>query len=508
MRRGLGRAVELGGLAREMARSRTAVAGTAAEARGKVVERLARLHGLPQKIGQILSLSEMETGEQAYTALTETGPEIPPDKALAEIESALGRPLGECFAQIEAHGIGASLSQVHRAVLKDGRPVAVKIQYPGIRKALEFDLKALGWLTAPVGGLRRGFDIAAYRRELALKFTEELDYRQEAAMLTRFRTAASMFSEIEIPEVIEELSGDRVLTMTWLEGKPISAVRSWPASARREVAISLLRFFLTSCFSWGLVHADPHAGNYRFRREGRPMIGLLDFGCVKALDGRAIGALRGLIDATLSGTLKADSSLARAYYEALGFNPLLLAPMEQKLAFLSEILFEPFCIDRPFDPRGWHLGERVENLLGELRWNFRVAGPADLIFFMRAYQGLIQYLKMLDAPVNWQELYLAINRPIAATAPQPVAATPAGNVKSRNLRIRVEEHGRLKAEVTFAAAAAANLPELIPEEIEPKLAARGIDLSEVTGELVKSDFAPGEIFKLEEESKSFRVWLE
>jgi len=229
---------------------------------------------------------------------------------------------------------------------------------------------------------------------------------------------------------------------------------------------------------------------------------------VKALDERAIGALRGLIDSTIAGTLKADSSRARAYYEALGFNPLLLAPMEQKLAPLSEILFEPFCTDRPFDPRGWHLGERVGSLLGELRWNFRVAGPADLIFFMRAYQGLIQYSKMLDAPVNWHELYRAIQRPIAATVPQPAAATPPENVKSRNLRIRVEEHGRLKAEVTFAAAAAANLPELIPEEIEPKLAQRGIDLGKVTGELITSHFAPGEVFKLEDGSKSFRVWLE
>ncbi|MBZ5541939.1 MAG: AarF/ABC1/UbiB kinase family protein [Acidobacteriia bacterium] len=510
MQRKLKRAAELGGLARTMASLQRGSSASARQSQTSVVQRLAQLHGLPQKIGQILSLGELGGEERLFSSLTETAPALSSREAFEEIEKALGRPLGECFAHIEAQGVGASLAQVHKAILPDGRAVAVKIQYPGIADALDLDLRALGWLTAPVGGLNRGFDLSGYRREIGSMFREELNYRHEAEMLGSFREVARRSPRVEIPEVVEEFSNERVLTMAWLDGEPFASTHAWPLAARTEAASVLLRFFLASCFSWGLLHADPHAGNYRFRLiQGRPVIGLLDFGCVKALDARATGALSALIEDTATGVF--DPIRARSHFEAMGFQALLLAPMQHLLPGLSEILFEPFSREQPFDLNAWRLGERVEAHLGEFRWNFRMAGPPQLIFFMRAYQGLIQYLKALDAPVNWQEEYRRLAAP--ALLPEPGAKAAAQSAwpvraKSSSLKIRVAQSGRTKAEVTFLATVAENLPELMPLGLEEKLANHGIDVAQIAQKAVAGGFAPGDLFHFEEGAKSYRVWLE
>jgi predicted unusual protein kinase regulating ubiquinone biosynthesis (AarF/ABC1/UbiB family) len=512
MRRKLLRAAQLGVLGKEMIQARRAGTEKKEQARQSVVDRLLSLHGLPQKIGQILSLGELEEEKAVYTRLTETPAEMTADEAFAEIEKALGRPWRECFAQLEKTGVGASLAQVHEGRLPDGRRVAVKVQYPWIGEALETDLHALGWLTAPVGGLRRGFDMRGYRREIGAMLREEMDYAHEADMLRRFAAVAEAAGSVEIPEVIEECSGEKILTMTWMEGERFGAVRKWPRERREEVAASLLRFFLLSGFVWRTLHADPHPGNYRFRMEkGRAVTGVLDFGCVKGLDAGVVSTLAALIDDTRSGALRATPGLALARYEALGFQRLLLTPLEPVLAELSAVLFEPFLQDRPFDMREWRMGERVEALLGELRWNFRIAGPPQMIFFMRAFQGLVQYLGALDAPVNWSAIYEPIARRVAkAGAPLAVdrAGAARGNWLSKALRIRVSRSGQIKADITFPASAAENLPDLLPEGVEAKLAGSAMDVAAMSRDLASRKFPAGELFSLEEGEKSFRVWLE
>lgn len=512
MRRKLLRATQLAALGKEMIRARSASPKKKEQAKQPVVDRLLRLHGLPQKIGQVMSLGELETEKADFTRLTETSAEMTGEEALAEIERELGRPWGECFSHLEKDAVGASLAQVHEGRLRDGRRVAVKVQYPWIAEALETDLQALGWLTAPMGGLRRGFDLRGYRREIGEMLREELDYSHEADMLRRFTAVADAAGDVEIPAIVEECSGEKVLTMTWMEGERFKAVRQWPLERREEVAAALLRFFLLSGFVWRTLHADPHPGNYRFWiKNGRAITGILDFGCVKALEGSFAGTLAALIGETRSGALRRIPGLALARYEALGFQGPLLSPLAPMLPELSEVLFEPFLRDRPFELRGWRMGERVDALLGGLRWNFRIAGPPQMIFFMRAFQGLVQYLGALDAPVNWSALYEPVERRVAK-APVPLSqantsATHGGTI-SNSLRIRVGEGSRMKADITLPASAAENLPELLPEGVESKLAERAMDVAALSRDLTSRNFPAGELFRLEEGGKSLRVWLE
>ncbi len=471
------------------------------------------LHGLPQKIGQLLSLSELSQANQPYTALTEYEATLPASAALAEIQKHLGRPLDQCFRTIDEKGISASLGQVHRGVLSDGRPVAVKFQYPGIAEVIAHDLDALGWLTAPVGSLKRGFDLAAYQVEVGSMLQKELDYRQEARFIRRFSGYTADWDNVAVPTVIEELSNDRILTMTWLEGDPFSAARRWPLDEREELARCLLTLFLASCFRWGLLHADPHPGNYRFlRRSGKVIVGVLDFGCVKELSRSVVDALAGLVQDVIDDRVEKNENWVLDRYVELGFNREMLLPMAHVLGLLSQVLFEPFRHDNPFSLHTWNLGERTERILGTFRWNFRFAGPANLIFFLRAYQGLIQYLRALDAPINWRAIWEEIGRDhVLKPSPQSVPTPPepsSGLTKSSLLRIRVTENNRTKVELTFGARAAEDLPDLIPPDLEAKLAQRSIDVHQITRKVVANEFAPAELFRLDEPNKCVRVWLE
>lgn len=509
MRRNLSRTAELAALGKDLIALRSREKSHQDSRRLRVVDRLVRLHGLPQKIGQILSLTELVDDAPIFTRLVETPTALPPAEAFAEIDRALGRPWQSCFRSLSPEGIGASLGQVHRAKLLDGREVAVKIQYPGIAEALELDLKALGWLTIPFGALRKGFDLAGYRREVGEMLRQEIDYRHEAEMLNRFRTFAAGFDTVVVPTVIEELSGKHILTMTWMEGSSFSETRQWSKSARSQIGTTLVSFLFASVFSARMLHADPHPGNYRFQRGRKDVtVGLLDFGAVKTLTSETTNALHSLIADTISGRLKGNPERARARFERLGFNPHLLIPMQHLLPALCEILFEPFLEDLPFHMNGWRLGPRVEEALGDFRWNFRMAGPPELIYFMRAYQGLIQYLAALDEPVNWRAAFDRVGTPAAA---EPCPA-PEGHVytsaKSRTLRIRVVRAGRTKAELTFPVATAESLCDLIPPEVEPKLRARNIDVAQISRSLIADGFPPGELFSLREGDDNFCVWLE
>ena len=479
-------------------------------ARLRVVDRLMQLHGLPQKIGQILSLTELRDETPVFRGLTETNAVLSLDEVKSLITHGLGIPWNVCFRSVDGPGIGASLAQVHRATLLDGRTVAIKIQLPHIAESVELDLKALGWLTVPVGGLRRGFDLASYRREVGTMLREELDFRHEAEALRTFGAFAKQFPNVVVPEVIEEFSHEAILTMTWIEGDSFSTARKWPNKLREQIGSTMLEFFFASIFSAQRFHADPHPGNYRFSHSrDRAMVSVLDFGCTRELPYGTAVALRTLIEDSISGEVIRDGRRAFSRFVGLGFHPGLLAPMESRLPALCEILFEPFLFDRPFDLAGWRLGERVSEALGDYRWNFRTAGPASLIYFMRAYQGLIQYLDALEVPLNWRTVFekslppKTVEKGASFTAKESWSAAV-----TRVLKIRVVRAGVTKAELTFPATAAENLVDLVPEEIGPRLSTRDIDIAAISRRAVSDGFPAGELFRLSEGKDDFAVWLE
>jgi predicted unusual protein kinase regulating ubiquinone biosynthesis (AarF/ABC1/UbiB family) len=265
-----------------------------------VAERYAELlghsKGALMKAGQMFSYMsapalplEFQSAYQAVMSrLCDDAPPMAPELARAALEHALGRRAQSAFAQFDWRPLAAaSIGQVHAARLHDGRAVAVKLQYPGAAEAIGSDLKnaeLLATFFSLLGCLsphRLSLDLRGAAREVGVRITEELDYRLEAANQAEFADLYRGHPFIHVPEVIEELSNDRVLTQELVRGRSFGEA----VAARRELrdrwAEAICRFIHGSYHCLSMFHGDPHPGNFLFHDDGS--VTFLDFGCVKRI---------------------------------------------------------------------------------------------------------------------------------------------------------------------------------------------------------------------------------
>ena len=370
----------------------------AEHARRALVERLGRLRGLPSKLGQLLSMSSSEESRDFLPLTNQVAP-LPFSTIRDCLMQAWGKPIARVVSRICDPGIAASLGQVHRATLLDGTDVAIKVRYPNIQEAVASDLSLFGWMTFPGSGPARGFDMVSYQEEILRNIAEELDYEIEADHQRIFAQRAQEIPGLVVPRVIDKWSSESVLVTTWEEGESIEGVLAhWSTDARSSLARQLFHTFCKLLFDDNIIHADPHAGNYRFRqRDNHHEIVMYDFGSILTLTERERLALIGLIRATMDRQ-PVDPF---PFFVALGFNETLLEPLRGKLPALCSVLFEPFVSDCPYDWSTWNRGNRVSGILGEDRWNFRISGPARLIFLLRIFHGLIYYLRKPRTASQW-----------------------------------------------------------------------------------------------------------
>ena len=321
-------------------REKTGDTGAVARFHERTAERYSELlgqsKGVLMKAGQLLSMVDSSwVGDGEFTsyqaALSRLQADAPPmDAALARevLHADLGRSAVEVFAEFSDEPIAAaSIGQVHRAILHDGRQVAVKIQYPGAAAAIRDDLANTELLATFLRLVSTAFgtvmqaDLKQAAGEIAARIGEEIDYRHEAANIAAFSELYRDHPFVRIPEVVDEASGDRVLTMTYLDGMDWAAAQLADQHLKNTWAEVILRFGTGSARHGNLFHADPHPGNYRFRPDGK--VGFLDFGCVKimperfrrtymrtvraALEGRKHDLRELMVEA---GFLTADSSVA------------------------------------------------------------------------------------------------------------------------------------------------------------------------------------------------------
>lgn len=477
---------------------------TAAQSRAQrhIAERLGRMRGLPQKMGQLLSLCELEEEAAAsYANLQDSAEPLPWSQLAPLVEEQWGERVSAIASHVDLSGHAASLGQVHRLTLRDGQDVAVKVQYPGIRDALDSDLAMLGWLTKPIGGLCRGFDLERYQSTLRDSLLHELDYRHEAQQQRRFNNDWQGDKEVVIPGVIDALSSDVVLTTHWETGERFADVlASWSPANKRKLASLLVRFFLKSLFCYGSLHADWHPGNFRFRSSNQgPQLVVYDFGCVWHPGVEERVALKQFL--TCGDTLDvAWSSLL-----ILGFDRTALAPLIDRLPALGHLLSEPFRSKKPFDPRTWNLGERASQILGDDRWNFRIAAPPNLMFLMRTLHGLLKFLTDLNTPIAWRPI---LEETPMATCDSPSVAPFVPSAKSTHLKIRVASGGQTKVQLSFPATALERIGDLMPEELQQRISDAGLDLAALAREARNRNYAAGAVCECRLEDKEVRLWLE
>ena len=249
---------------------------------------LGELKGGAMKLGQALSIFEAALPPElagpyraTLTMLQESAPPLPTGTVHRVLAADLGEDWRSRFTSFDnTAAAAASIGQVHRAVWADGRPVAVKIQYPGAGKALLNDFTQLSRIGRLFGVLMPGLEVKPLLDELRDRVAEELDYGLEAAAQQAFAAAYADDPDIYVPGVVA--STDHVLVSEWMEGTPLSKIISDGTKEQRDRAgILLTRFLFSGPARAGLLHADPHPGNFRLLSDGR--LGVLDFGAVDRL---------------------------------------------------------------------------------------------------------------------------------------------------------------------------------------------------------------------------------
>jgi predicted unusual protein kinase regulating ubiquinone biosynthesis (AarF/ABC1/UbiB family) len=312
---------------------------------------LGQLKGGAMKLGQALSVFEAALPaelaapyREALTRLQEAAPPLPAASVHKVLAAQLGEDWRELFAEFDdTPTAAASIGQVHRAVWRDGeREVAVKVQYPGAGEALIADLKQLSRLAGMFRIIQPGLDVKPLVVELRARITEELDYELEAEAQRAFAAAYAGDDEIFVPQVVA--AAPRVLVTEWIEGTPLSKIISEGTQEERDAAGKLMATLHFSAPELvGLLHADPHPGNFRILADGR--LGVIDFGAVARLPeghpepiGRLVRlALAGDADAVVEGLrdegfVKPDDEIdARAVLDFL--LPMLAPLVEDEFQF-------------------------------------------------------------------------------------------------------------------------------------------------------------------------------
>lgn len=290
-----------------------------------MLKTLGEMKGLPLKLGQMASYIDglappghEEKFQAVLKQLQDKAPPLSAESAALMIKTELRDAPDAVFAEWEAEPFAAaSIGQVHRARTKTGAKVAVKVQYPGIDKAIENDLKSISMLESMIAPLSRKVNAKQTLDEIRKVFLDELDYGREAEMADVFRRIHAEDPDILIPEVHHSLTTRRVLTTDFCEGQSYADFcKNGTQEARNRAGETIWRFTFRAMLRYGVLYADPHPGNYRFLPDGR--VHFLDFGCVKLLPPDLIAGMKRYMTAALDGDWQ---EFDRACVEVLGYDP-------------------------------------------------------------------------------------------------------------------------------------------------------------------------------------------
>ncbi|TFL17499.1 AarF/ABC1/UbiB kinase family protein [Jannaschia formosa] len=341
---GVAGAMAAGGAA-ELARGRRPVSRelllTPANLR-RIADELARMRGAAMKMGQLLS---MDTGEmlppelaQIMARLRAEADFMPPAQLKRALAAEWPSDWLRHFARFDVRPIAAaSIGQVHRARLKDGRDVAVKVQYPGVARSIDSDVANVAALVRMSGLVPKGFDLGPYVEEARLQLHAETDYGAEGAHMARFAGLLASDSRFVVPERHEDWTTGRVLTMSYLDSRPLETLETAPQAARDAAAGALLDLLFRELFEFGLMQTDPNLANYRVEPDGG-RIALLDFGATRALGPRTVALYGELLGAGLAGDAAALEVAARG----IGFLDDTVRPADAAhILGMMETVFAP-----------------------------------------------------------------------------------------------------------------------------------------------------------------------
>ncbi|HLT01880.1 MAG TPA: AarF/ABC1/UbiB kinase family protein [Geminicoccaceae bacterium] len=370
---------------------------------------LGSLKGPLMKVAQLLATIPEALPKEYAAELAQLQSAAPPMSrpfVRRRMAAELGPDWPSRFARFELEAAAAaSLGQVHRAIAHDGRLLACKLQYPGIESAVEADLSQLRLIFGIYRRYDRSINPERIYEELAERLREELDYRREARHMGLYAHMLRDEPDVHVPEVLPELSTGRLLTMTWLDGRPLLELKDAPLEQRNRLAYNMFRAWYVPFYDYAVIHGDPHLGNYTARDD--LSINLLDFGCIRVFRPSLVQGVIDLYRALETG----DRDLAVHAYETWGFEDLRSEVIDT-LNLWAAFVYAPLLEDRPRlieEGNSGSAGRKVVfNVQRRLREIGGVTPPREFVLMDRAAIGLGSVFMHLRAEINWHQLFMEL----------------------------------------------------------------------------------------------------
>jgi predicted unusual protein kinase regulating ubiquinone biosynthesis (AarF/ABC1/UbiB family) len=357
----------------------------------RVTEQLSRLRGAAMKLGQMISMDGGDVLPPELTAilarLRDAAHFMPPAQLHRVLEDAWGPDWRGRFAEFETRPIAAaSIGQVHRATLRGGRQLAIKVQYPGVAASIDADVDNVASLLRMSGLLPGGLDIGPLLAHAKRQLHEEADYRREADQMRRYRALLADDPAFLVPEPVEDLCRERVLVMDYIAGDPIETLQTAPQAVRDGAMGALIGLALRELFAFGYMQTDPNFANYRWQAASQKIV-LLDFGAAMAVSDHTRAAYRRLALAGLSEDLPA---LRRALVEVGFLSPVLLQrhgqAIDEMIGVLLRHLGRPGLFDVADRAFVEQVRQKAETIAADrMAWH---APPAETLFVQRKVSGM------------------------------------------------------------------------------------------------------------------------
>lgn len=373
----------------------------------RVADQLARMRGAAMKAGQLLSMetADLMPPEMAaiLSRLRSEGHFMPPAQLKKVLAAEWGKDFLRHFKRFDVQPIAAaSIGQVHRAQTKDGRDLAVKVQYPGVRDSIDSDMRNLGMVARASGMVPEGFDLARMLKDGAAQLHEETDYQREAEALRRFGAHLADDPRFVVPQVQDDLSTRNILAMEFVEGTPIEQLADGPQDARDAAATAIIELTLHELFGLRDMQTDPNFANYLYQQDTGRIV-LLDFGAAQVFDPDLVARYASLFRAAVTG----DDKAAFAEMVAIGLIPADMKPQDRaKVLDLFGMAAEPLRTGGVLDFGTCGLLARLRRaglVLAQERVSIH-APPTETLLLQRKVLGCYLLAERLRARVDLDPL--------------------------------------------------------------------------------------------------------
>ena len=401
----------VGGVAARMAGTRLFGGDRDTANAAALTKALGGLKGPLMKVAQLLSTIPDAVSAEYAEELAKLQNDAPPMGGAfvrRRMAAELGLDWQNLFKSFDFKpAAAASLGQVHRALALDGRSLACKLQYPDMASAVEADLRQLDVLFAIHRRMDAAIDTREIVKEIGARLREELDYLREARHAALYGLMLDGVDEVRVPKVEAELSTERLLTMEWLDGTRLMSFKDAPIETRNRIAVAMFKAWWVPFSHYGVIHGDPHLGNYSIRTEHPEQFGavrginLLDYGCIRIFPPKFVG---GVVD-LYEGLRRGDEARVVHAYETWGFKDLS-RPLIDTLNIWARFIYGPILDDRVrtvadgVEP-GQYGRKEAFQVHQALKKHGGVKVPREFVFMDRAAVGLGAVFLHLRAELNF-----------------------------------------------------------------------------------------------------------